>query len=94
MFLPTSKVLDSLDPKSAIEASAINFFTESCRALGIKVDLERKRLAKCKKCGRENTECFPTTIAERYMYIEMLCEDCLTEILDEKITAIKPKKIE
>lgn len=26
--------------------------------------------------------------------IEMLCEDCLTEILDEKITAIKPKKIE
>lgn len=24
----------------------------------------------------------------------MLREDCLTEILDEKITAIKPKKIE
>lgn len=94
LFLPTSKVLDSLDPKSAIEASAINFFTEYCRALGIKVDLERKHLAKCKKCGRENTECFPTTIAERDMYIEMLCEDCLTEILDEKITAIKPKKIE
>lgn len=45
LFLPTSKVLDSLDPKSAIEASAINFVTESCRALGIKVDLERKHLA-------------------------------------------------
>lgn len=28
------------------------------------------------------------------MYIEMLCENCLTEILDKKITAIKPKKIE
>lgn len=24
--------------------------------------------------------------------IEMLCENCLTEILDKKITAIKPKK--
>lgn len=23
---------------------------------------------------------------------EMLCENCLTEILDKKITAIKPKK--
>lgn len=32
---------------------------------------------------------------EKYdMYIEMLCENCLTEILDKKITAIKPKKIE
>lgn len=28
------------------------------------------------------------------VFVEMLCEDCLTEILDEKITAIKPKKIE
>lgn len=28
------------------------------------------------------------------MYIEMLCENCLTEILNKKITAIKPKKIE
>lgn len=26
--------------------------------------------------------------------LEMLCENCLTEILDKKITAIKPKKIE
>lgn len=39
-------------------------------------------------------ECFPTTIEEYDMYIEMLCENCLTEILDKKITAIKPKKIE
>lgn len=34
------------------------------------------------------------TIEEYDMYIEMLCENCLTEILDKKITAIKPKKIE
>lgn len=94
LFLPKSKVLDPLDPKSTIEASAINFFIESCWALGIKVDLERKHLAKCKKCGRENTECFPTTIEEYDMNVEMLCEDCLTEILDKKITAIKPKEIE
>ena len=33
-------------------------------------------------------------IEEYDMYIEMLCENCLTEILDKKITAIKPKKIE
>lgn len=26
------------------------------------------------------------------MYIEMLCENCLTEILDKKITASEPKK--
>lgn len=26
--------------------------------------------------------------------IEMLCENCLIEILDKKITAIKPKNIE
>lgn len=94
LFLPTSKDLDSLNPKTAIEASAINFFNESCRALGILVDLNKKRLATCKKCGKTNKECFPTTIEECDMYIEMLCEDCLTEILDEKITAIKPKKIE
>lgn len=36
----------------------------------------------------------PATIEEYDMYIEMLCENCLTEILDKKITAIKPKKIE
>lgn len=47
-----------------------------------------------KKCGKTNKECFPTTIEEYDMYIEMLCENCLTEILDKKITAIKPKKIE
>lgn len=32
LFLPTSKALDSLNPKDAIEASAINFFNESCQA--------------------------------------------------------------
>lgn len=58
------------------------------------VDLNKKRLATCKKCGKTNKECFPTTIEEYDMYIEMLCENCLTEILDKKITAIKPKKIE
>lgn len=61
-------------------------------ALGILVDLNKKRLAICKKCGKTNKECFPTTIEEYDMYIEMLCENCLTEILDKKITAIKPKK--
>lgn len=80
--------------KDAIEANAINFFNESCQALGILVDLNKKRLATCKKCGKTNKECFPTTIEEYDMYIEMLCENCLTEILDKKITAIKPKKIE
>lgn len=45
LFLPTSKALDSLNPKDAIEASAINFFNESCQALGILVDLNKKRLA-------------------------------------------------
>lgn len=58
------------------------------------VDLNKKRLATCKKCGKTNKECFPTTIEEYDMYIEMLCENCLTEILNKKITAIKPKKIE
>lgn len=48
----------------------------------------------CKKCGKTNKECFPTTIEEYDMYIEMLCENCLTEILNKKITAIKPKKKE
>lgn len=48
LFLLTSKALDSLNPKDAIE--------------------------------------------EYDMYIEMLCENCLTEILNKKITAIKPKK--
>lgn len=52
------------------------------------------QVATCKKCGKTNKECFPTTIEEYDMYIEMLCENCLTEILDKKITAIKPKKIE
>lgn len=94
LFLPTSKVLDPLNPKDAIEANAIIFFNESCQALGILVDLNKKRLATCKKCGKTNKECFPTTIEEYDMYIEMLCENCLTEILDKKITAIKPKKIE
>lgn len=94
LFLPTSKALDSLNPKDAIEANAINFFNESCQALGILVDLNKKRLATCKKCGKTNKECFPTTIEEYDMYIEMLCENCLTEILNKKITAIKPKKIE
>ena len=46
----------------------------------------------CEKCGKSNKECFQTTIEEYDMYKEMLCEDCLTEILDKKITAIKPKK--
>lgn len=86
--------MGNLDLKTAIEASAINFFNESCQALGILVDLNKKRLATCKKCGKTNKECFPTTIEEYDMYIEMLCEDCLTEIMDKKITAIKPKKIE
>lgn len=45
LFLPTSKALDSLNPKDAIEANAINFFNESCQALGILVDLNKKRLA-------------------------------------------------
>lgn len=54
LFLPTSKALDSLNPKDAIEASAINFFNESCQALGILVDLNKKRLATCKKCGKMN----------------------------------------
>lgn len=94
LFLPTSKVLDPLNPKDAIEANAINFLNESCQALGILVDLNKKCLATCKKCGKTNKECFPTTIEEYDMYIEMLCENCLTEILDKKITAIKPKKIE
>lgn len=94
LFLPTSKVLDPLNPKDAIEANAINFFNESCQALGILVDLNKKRLATCKKCGKTNKECFPTTIEEYDMHIEMPCENCLTEILDKKITAIKPKKIE
>lgn len=49
LFLPTSKALDSLNLKDAIEASAINFFNESCQALGILVDLNEKRLATCKK---------------------------------------------
>lgn len=64
LFLPTSKALDSLNPKDAIEANAINFFNESCQALGILVDLNKKRLATCKKCGKTNKECFPTTIEE------------------------------
>lgn len=33
LFLLTSKALDSLNPKDAIEASAINFFNESCSDL-------------------------------------------------------------
>lgn len=95
--MPTSKALDSLNPKDAIEAieaGVINFFNESCQALGILVDLNKKRLATCKKCGKTNKECFPTTIEEYDMYREMLCENCMTEILDKKITAIKSKKIE
>ena len=84
--MPTSKALDSLNPKDAIEANAINFFNESCQALGILVDLNKKRLATCKKCGKTNKECFPMTIEEYDMYIEMLCENCLTEILDKKIS--------
>lgn len=58
------------------------------------VEREKDSLKKYKKCGKTNKECFPTTIEEYDMYIEMLCENCLTEILDKKITAIKPKKIE
>lgn len=56
LFLPTSKALDSLNPKDAIEANAINFFNESCQALGILVDLNKKRLATCKKCGKTNKD--------------------------------------
>lgn len=97
IFLPKVTdvtVSDFAKHQDAIEANAINFFNESCQALGILVDLNKKRLATCKKCGKTNKECFPTTIEEYDMYIEMLCENCLTEILDKKITAIKPKKIE
>lgn len=89
-----AKYLQKAIETQPIEANAINFFNESCQALGILVDLNKKRLATCKKCGKTNKECFPTTIEEYDMYIEMLCENCLTEILDKKITAIKPKKIE
>lgn len=60
--------------------------SESCQALGILVDLNKKRLATCKKCGKTNKECFPKTIEEYDMYIEMLCENCLTEILNKKIS--------
>lgn len=56
------------------------------------IKLNKKRLSICKKCGKSNKEGFQTTIEEYDMYKEMLCEDCLTEILDKKITAIKPKK--
>lgn len=56
--------------------------------------VERSIKTSCKKCGKSNKECFQTTIEEYDMYKEILCEDCLTEILDKKITAIKPKKIE
>lgn len=52
LFLPTSKALGSLEPKTAIEASAINFFNESCQALGILVDLNKKRLATCKNAEK------------------------------------------
>lgn len=52
LFLPTSKALDSLNPKDAIEANAINFFNESCQALGILVDLNKKRLATCKNAEK------------------------------------------
>lgn len=48
----TSKALDSLNPKDAIEANAINFFNESCQALGILVDLNKKRLATCKNAEK------------------------------------------
>lgn len=58
------------------------------------VEREKDSLKKYKKCGKTNKECFPTTIEEYDMYIEMLCENCLIEILDKKITAIKPKNIE
>jgi hypothetical protein len=91
LFLPTQKALDT---KKAIEQGATRFFLESCLALGVKVDLENKHLANCKKCGRMGVECFTTTIEEYDIYEKMLCEDCLTEMLDKKITAIKPKKIE
>lgn len=55
------------------------------------VEREKDSLKKYRS-GKTNKECFPTTIEEYDMYIEMLCENCLTEILDKKITAIKPKK--
>lgn len=91
LFLLMSKALDSLNPKDAIEASAINFFNESCQALGILVDLNKKRLATCKKCGKTNKECFPTTIEEYDVYIEMLCENCL--IPKTKIIRLKGQKL-
>lgn len=56
--------------------------------------LKVERSIKTSFTEESNKECFPTTIEEYDMYIEMLCENCLTEILDKKITAIKPKKIE
>lgn len=65
LFLPTSKVLDPLNPKDAIEANAINFFNESCQALGILVDLNKKAFSDLQKCGKTNKECFPTTIEEQ-----------------------------
>lgn len=53
------------------------------------VERGKDSLKKYKKCNS-----ILSTIEEYDMYIEMLCENCLTEILNKKITAIKPKKIE
>lgn len=39
-------------------------------------------------------ECFTTTIEEYDIYEKMLCEDCLTEMIDKKMSAIEHKKIE
>lgn len=58
------------------------------------VDLKNKHLANCQKCGRMGVECFTTTIEEYDIYEKMLCEDCLIEMIDKKMSAIEHKKIE
>lgn len=83
-----------LKPSEMSDTDFVLKINEKMSELWSEEALNKKRLATCKKCGKTNKECFPTTIEEYDMYIEMLCENCLTEILDKKITAIKPKKIE
>ena len=45
-----------------MSSTFIDVYKRQCQALGILVDLNKKRLATCKKCGKTNKECFPTTI--------------------------------
>lgn len=58
------------------------------------VELKNKHLANCQKCGRMGAECFTTTIEEYDIYEKILCEDCLAEMIDKKMSAIEHKKIE